>query len=256
MDFLVGIALFLCGIAIGILATLFGIGGAIVAIPLFHIFLGLPGNMAIATALPLTIPTALSGTIQFSRYNLIKYKTAILGGMAGIVFSIIGALSTQYFSGAVLMISLGVLLFLAALITLKTKNIDERESETAPLKEKIVVTASIGAFVGFVSGFFGIGGGTLLVPLLMAFRKISIKRAVATSLLMIAVYSVPGAITHYFLGNVDLVVLGIAVTGSVVGTKIGATYSHKMAGNTQRNLLVLALVFFGLLLVFNEAMIR
>jgi uncharacterized membrane protein YfcA len=251
MDALFITTLFVCGLIIGLVAAIFGIGGAIVAIPLFRILLGFPGNVAIATALPLTIPTALSGAIHFSKYGLIKYKTAIFGGVIGIAFSIFGAFLTQYFSSEFLMLCFGFLLFLMAFISYKIGD-DETQVELISIKEKAIITAFIGAVVGFVSGFLGIGGGALLVPLLIWLRKVSIKKAVATSLFMIAIYAIPGALTHYFLGNIELSVLAVVLIGAVAGTRLGAGIAIRIEKNKHRKLLAAVLVILGIVVIFNE----
>lgn len=256
MEALTAILLFIAGVIIGTLAAMFGIGGAILAIPLFRILLGFSGSEAIATALPLTIPTTLAGTYHFSKHNLVKYRTAIVGGVTGIIFSIGGAYATQFFSGEALMFGVGALVLLLAILILKTKTQDERYNDNTKLGKKLIITAFIGGFAGFLSGFFGIGGGAFIVPLLIAFRKINIKKAIPTSLAMIAIFALPGALTHYILGNINILVLGIVFFGVVIGTKMGANTAIKMDQNIQKKMLAGLLIIIGIMLIFHEISLK
>ncbi|MEK6979397.1 MAG: sulfite exporter TauE/SafE family protein [Candidatus Micrarchaeota archaeon] len=257
MEIMLIALLFVAGILIGVLASLFGIGGAIVAIPVFRILLGFSGTEAVGTAITLTIPTAIAGALQFSKQGLIKYKTALIGGIAGIVFSIIGAMLTQYIAGSWLMALLGILILVLAAMTFlerekNTETMGDTESAEGELNKKIINTTAIGASAGFASGFFGIGGGALLVPLLTKMRGISIKKAVPTSLMMIAIYAIPSSMTHYALGNVNLSVAGVVLVGAMTGAWIGAGHSARIDEKKQRTMMAALLAIVGTLLILNE----
>ena len=255
MEIMLIALLFVAGILIGVLASLFGIGGAIVAIPVFRILLGFSGTEAVGTAITLTIPTAIAGALQFSKQGLIKYKTALIGGIAGIVFSIIGAMLTQYIAGSWLMALLGILVLAAMTFLEREKNTEtmrDTESAEGELNKKIINTTAIGASAGFASGFFGIGGGALLVPLLTKMRGISIKKAVPTSLMMIAIYAIPSSMTHYALGNVNLSVAGVVLVGAMTGAWIGAGHSARIDEKKQRTMMAALLAIVGTLLILNE----
>jgi len=235
MDLLSGIFLLVCGVIIGALSVIFGIGGSIIAVPLFRIVFGFSGNHAIATALAIVMPTSLSGVVHLSKKELVKYKTAVFGGICGVIASILGALFTQYFSSEYLMFGFGALLLLMALAILIVRENTEVNVE-APILEKSLITALIGLIVGFFSGFFGVGGGLFAVPLLMKLRRIPIKKAIATSLMMISFFALPGTIIHYVLGNIDISIFMIVISGSLIGTKVGASLMVRIDEKTQREL--------------------
>jgi len=160
VDILTIILVFLFGLVVGVASSRFGIGGAIITIPFLRIVMGLPGQAAIATALPLTIPTALSGALVFHTRGLIRYKTAIVAGLVGSVFSILGAIATTYFTSSQLMIITSFTFFGLAYIISKEKR--EREKvRPAQLFEKVFTAMFIGSIAGFSSGFLGIGGGVI-----------------------------------------------------------------------------------------------
>ncbi len=254
MDILIPAVSIIVGLIVGLAASRFGIGGAVITIPFFRVFMGLSGQAAIATALPLTVPTALSGAIVFHRKRLIKYKTTITVGIVGSIFSVLGAYFTMFFSSDQLMILTAFLFFGMAYIISKERKKREKVAP-ASLFRKAVLSVFIGCIAGFVSGFFGIGGGVILVPLFVIVRDIPLRRAIPTSLATMAIYAIPGALTHYFLGNVHLELLAFVLLGSVVGAYVSAKKTMKLEEKSLKEMFVTLLVFLGLILIVNELFI-
>jgi len=87
-----------------------------------------------------------------------------------------------------------------------------------------------GALVGFLSGFLGVGGGVLLVPMLLYLVGARTNVAVATSLFQIIVVAAMGSVFHYFEGNVDAVLVLWVLVGGVVGAQVGATFTKYASG--------------------------
>ena len=92
----------------------------------------------------------------------------------------------------------------------------------------------IGTLTGFYSGFLGLGGGFVLVPLLTRWLGFDIKRAIATSLLAITILAVPGTVTHALLGNVDWRIAGVLALGVIPGAMLGARLTQSSADRTVR----------------------
>ena len=242
---------FLFGLIAGAIASRFGIGGGIITIPFFRIVLGLPGQAAIATALPLTIPTALAGAFVYHKQKLIRYRTALTAGLVGAVFAVIGAYATTFFTSEQLMSVMAVLFFLLAYIILY----EQRKREKVPpgkLFEKFAISVVIGAIAGFSSGFLGIGGGVILVPLLVLLRGLPMRQAIPTSLATIAIYAVPGSIAHYMLGNVHVDLLAVVLAGSVIGAYLSAKETIKIEEKELKTSFAGLLIFLGILLLLNE----
>jgi uncharacterized membrane protein YfcA len=247
---------FCIGIFSGTLAGMFGIGGATVAIPLMRLLLGLDAHVIIGTALPLTIPAALAGAITYhlNGKGLLKFKTIAVCGAVGAVASVLGAFSTEYFSSAILMGALGALLLYLAFMSYKKGGVAEG-AEAFPEGEKLARSAMIGAFAGFVSGFLGIGGGVILVPLLIHFRKIPYRQAVASSLAILAIYAIPGAVAHYAIGDFDFPIFAGMFFGAAIGGWQGAKLSKGVSEPTLRKGLSVLLAILGIVLIANEAYI-
>jgi len=241
----------LFGLLVGVTATRFGIGGSIISIPFFRIVFGMSGQAAIATALPITVPTALSGAVVFYRKKLIKIKTTITAGVVGSFFSILGAYFTEYFTSDQLMIIMSLLFFVLAYIVHKAPWRDKKV-EVMPLHEKAMYTILIGIVAGFLSGFLGIGGGVILVPMLAAIRHIPLKKAIPTSLAIIAIYAIPGSFAHYMLGNMDTGIVTFVLLGSIVGAHIGAYKTMKERESELGNAFATLLVILGSTLLAYE----
>jgi hypothetical protein len=87
--------------------------------------------------------------------------------------------------------------------------------------------AAIGLVTGLCSGFLGLGGGFVVVPALARWRRWPLKRAIATSLLTVAALAIPGTVTHYLLGNIDVRLALLLAAGAVPGAVLGARLTAK-----------------------------
>src|SRR6187549_103824 len=93
---------------------------------------------------------------------------------------------------------------------------------------RILVLLLIGVAGGLLSGMFGVGGGIILVPLLMAFAGLDQRRAAATSLLAILPTAVSGSVTYALHGEIDYVAAGIVAVGAIGGAVIGAALLQRI----------------------------
>jgi uncharacterized membrane protein YfcA len=108
-------------------------------------------------------------------------------------------------------------------------------SEGAPARPQHTARLiAIGALTGLYSGFLGLGGGFVLVPMLTRWLAFDIKRAIATSLLTITILAVPGTITHALLGHVDWRIATVLAIGVIPGAIVGARFTLGSAERTVR----------------------
>lgn len=123
----------------------------------------------------------------------------------------------------------------------------------APMTAKRLLTgAAIGLVAGFASGYVGVGGGFLMVPLFISLLGITMKKASGTSLIAVVILAIPGVITQTLHGNVDFVA-GIAMTiGSIPGALIGASLIRYIPERKMRFLFGFFLLFAAIILVINE----
>lgn len=123
----------------------------------------------------------------------------------------------------------------------------------APMTAKRPLTgAAIGLIAGFASGYVGVGGGFLMVPLFISLLGITMKKASGTSLIAVVILAIPGVITQTLHGNVDFVA-GIAMAiGSIPGALIGASLIRYIPERKMRFLFGFFLLFAAIILVINE----
>lgn len=240
------------GLAAGFYSGLFGVGGASLMTPFLRIVLQVPGHMALGTPLPLVIPTALVGSFVYFRKHMVKIKTTVVCGLSGSIFSVLGALYTISVSSETLMLLTALLLCISA-AALYFNNVSVKGSASSlQLQDKAFRAFFIGAVSGSLSGFLGVGGGFILVPLLVVFLHAPLHKAIGSSLAIISIYAVPGSITHFMMGHVDVSLMFLLLIGQTVGAYLGAKYSLKMGENALRRLLIWFLILLGLSLAAFE----
>lgn len=238
---------YVASVFIGISLGLIGGGGSILTVPVLVYLFGIPAELSTAYSLFIVGTTALVGGVRNATMGNVNYKTAV-------VFTIpafIAVYSTRAFlvpaipneimtiGSFVLTKDIAIMVFfalvmLAASVSMIRNKRKDGEEEAAEAEPQFNVPAIIaeGAVVGVLTGIVGAGGGFLIIPALVLFAKIPMKKAVGTSLLIIAAKSLIG-----FIGDVqrpDLVIdwtLLLSVTAiAVVGIFIGIYLSKFIDG--------------------------
>ena len=214
--------------------------------------------MALGTPVAINMITTASGSYTYFKHHLIYFDIALTTGIVGGIASIAGARLTTFFSGKQMMfIFCGFLIVLGILLIFREEQMESEEKKTHqeikktvqhPIKKSLV----LGLIIGFISGFLGLGGGFLMVPLFMFWFEIESHHAVATSLLAAMIISLPNAITHYFLGHVDLMLVGLCGIGAVIGSQIGSRTVLKIKGKTLRWTVIASYFILSIALIAFE----
>jgi uncharacterized membrane protein YfcA len=208
---------------IGLSLGLMGGGGSILTVPIFVYVLAFDPKLAIAMSLPVVGVTSLVGALGHWRAGNVDLKTAALFGVVAMTAAYVGARLAAFLTGAVQLSLLAVIMLVAAVSMFRNARRAEsaaEESEERPASLALLVPVAV--CVGLVTGVVGIGGGFLIVPALVLLGRISMKQAVGTSLLVIAMNCASGFVGY--LGRVDIpwmFVFGfttIAVFGILAGT--------------------------------------
>jgi uncharacterized protein len=228
-DVLLGIAI---GFAAGILAGLFGVGGGIITTPAIQDLLGGPPYIAVGTPLPVIIPTAIAGGAAYARAGEVSWRAIRLAAIPGAAGAILGAWLTSLIEPHWL------LLVTAVLIGWQAIRVGFGGRSEIPPRGATPgwSYALLGGFTGFVSGLLGVGGGIVFVPLVTTVLGMPLKRALGTSLVLIAIVAVPGTIVHAALGHIDWAIFVVLVVGVVPGARLGATVA---LGTRERTLRML-----------------
>jgi uncharacterized membrane protein YfcA len=225
----IGIAI---GLGSGVLSGLFGVGGGIVMTPGIHALLGAAPIVALATPLPVIVPTALTGVVTYRRAGEVHLRAASWIVVAGLPASAIGALLTEVVEvHLLLVVTAGLLAYQATALLRGSK----RGAGSRAKPEAAWRFVLIGAIAGLVSGLLGIGGGLVMVPAMAGWLGMPLKRALGTSLAAIVPLVIPGATVHALLGNVDWGIFAAVAVGAVPGAAIGARIA---LGSRERTLRV------------------
>jgi uncharacterized membrane protein YfcA len=208
----------LIGFAAGVLSGVFGVGGGIVTTPAIQHLLGATPIEAVATPLPIILPTSLSGAYVYAKAGEVDARAAAWTAGPGALATIGGAAITQIANADVLLLVTAGLLAWTAVQVLRGRGAHVRERGVAPGWGY----AAVGIAAGFVSGLLGVGGGIIMVPAFTALMGMPLKRALGTSLVVIAVLVVPGTITHAILGHIDWAIFLVVALGVVPGARLGA----------------------------------
>jgi uncharacterized membrane protein YfcA len=244
------------GMATGFLSGTFGVGGAVISTPGIRA-LGAPAIIAIGTTLPSILPSSVSGTIRYRTEDLIDWGAVRWTVPAGIGAAVAGALLSEVVPGEghLLQIATAVLLGVSAWRMWRgTRGAEEVDaarrdaSDDEPPAQGLFV--AVGSVAGLLSGLLGIGGGVVMVPGFTQLIGLSVKRAIATSLVCVGLFSIPGMITHAALGNIDWRFALLLTLGVVPGARLGATAT--IATDDRRVRLVIA-VFLGVTAVIYAA---
>ncbi len=193
----------LSGVVIGILSGLFGLGGSSIATPILRTIADVKPLFALATPLLTVIPSSISASSVYYKKRLINFRIAKLSIISGLPFVVLGAYITKFFSGKFLMLATAIFVFIVGFTFIFRRKIFVVESyrETESVKFSVIMLLSL---IGFLSGFLANGGGIMLVPLYVWAFKMDIKTAFGTSLFVVSFFAVPGSLTHFLLGHVDL----------------------------------------------------
>jgi len=175
-------------IAIGVSLGLLGSGGSIITVPVLVYLLGQDEKVAIAGSLFVVGSIALAGSLQYVRAGLIDWRNVLVFGAPGMAGTYLGALIAAYVSGVLQLGLFALVMLLASYMMLrpvKLADTDHTPRETWKI-------ALDGLAVGVITGLVGVGGGFLIVPALVLLGGVAIHRAVATSLVIIALKSYSG----------------------------------------------------------------
>ncbi|MCX8006706.1 MAG: sulfite exporter TauE/SafE family protein [Coriobacteriia bacterium] len=216
---------FAIGAVSGVLSGAFGIGGGIVTTPAIRLLLGAPALVAVGTPLPVIVPGAVTGALAYLRRGLVDVRASVTIAAVGSLAAVAGAAASAAAGGAIVMLATAALMLYVAADVLswaaRSGTAPERVRER-PGPPSVPELAAVGVAAGLYSGFLGLGGGFVIVPLLARWLGYGLKRAIGTSLLAVAMLAIPGSVAHYALGHVDLSIAAGLVLGVVPGAAAGA----------------------------------
>lgn len=222
----------LMGISLGMI----GSGGSILTVPVLVYLIQIEPVLATAYSLFTVGTTALAGGVNFARQGLVDYKVGVvfaIPSFLAVYFTrlwVIPSLPDVWFSfrGFTMTTDIGILVIFGLLMIFASVSMirNSRKQRTEELEEKIRFNFPMilleGAVVGALTGLVGAGGGFLIIPALVIFAKLPMKKAVGTSLFIIAIKSLIGFTGDIQAGqiidwNFLLIFTSVAIVGILIG---------------------------------------
>lgn len=220
------------GALVGFSLGLVGGGGSILAVPLLIYVVGVVDpHVAIGTSAIAVAASALANLLHHGRAGHVKWKCALVFAAAGIAGAFLGSTVGKWVDGQKLLIAFAVLMLVVAGLMLRKRSVaGNRDVELN--KANLPWLLGIGLGAGALSGFFGIGGGFLIVPGLMLATGMTILNAVGSSLVGVAAFGLTTAANYAASGLVDWMLALSFVTGGTIGGLIGASAARTLASRT------------------------
>ena len=223
----------LAGVAIGLVQGLIGGGGSVLGVPalIYVVGVGDP-HVAIGTSALAVAISALASLLAYVRSGHVKWRCGLAFTLAGVLGAAAGSSLGKSFPGERLVSLFGVLMIAVALAMAIGRPIGGNASVRLDAKSAARLAPWLllyGAGVGFMSGFFGIGGGFLAVPGLLMATDMPLVFAIGTSLISVAAFGMATAFNYAVSGLVDWGVAALFLSGGVVGGMAGTRFARALA---------------------------
>ena len=217
------------GAVVGLLLTLFGGGGSVLATPWLIYVVGVADpHLAIGTSAAAVAVNAAIGLTAQARAGMVKWPCAIIFASSGLAGALIGAHLAKQMDGRALLVWFAFAMIAIAVSMLLPKR-NEGDPEVRIDAAKVRPLATLGLAAGLAAGFFGIGGGFLIAPGLMAATGMTLANAGASSLVSVAVFGSATSASYAASGLVSWPLFVALVAGGGIGTLIALPLSRRLA---------------------------
>lgn len=214
---------------VGFVLGLVGGGGSILAVPLMVYLVCVPNaHVAIGTSALAVAANAAAGMVSHARKHNVKWRCGGIYAAAGIVGALAGSTFGKMVDGNRLLFLFALVMLLVGFLMLKGRGNPGNPGAECN-REKAPKVAAYGLGSGIFSGFFGIGGGFLIVPGLVASTGMPILTAVGTSLVAVTAFGLTTAANYAFSGLVDWPLALAFVAGGIVGSIGGTRVAEQFA---------------------------
>jgi len=255
----------LLGFLIGTVASMVGVGGGVFIVPLLTLVYEFSPPEAVGTSLATIIFTSLASTANYSRQKRIYYKTGLILALTTVPGAFLGAYLTSIIEERLLGLIFGVFIFFVALRMIfklsfsRTKHSDtekrthvvDSESSLFESRTKILLGVMLSFFGGLSSGLLGIGGGSLLVPIMLLAMNMPMHITVATSMFTMIFTSISGGVQHYLQNHISFEYTLLLVLGTIFGAQLGAYTSKRVSGRNLRRIFGIVLIIVSIRMILK-----
>jgi uncharacterized membrane protein YfcA len=218
------------GMLVGFSLGLVGGGGSILAVPLMIYVVGVPdAHVAIGTSAAAVAANAAMNLSNHARGGTVRWSCALVFAGAGVAGAFAGSVAGKMLDGQKLLALFALLMLVIAVLMLKTRSraglADARMNWT-----NTPAVVALGLWTGTLAGFFGIGGGFLIVPALMLATGMSIMNAISSSLVAVTAFGLTTAASYAWSGLISWKLAGLFIAGGIAGGLIGTRAAQLLAG--------------------------
>lgn len=258
------------GFVTGTYATLVGLGGGFIMVPiLLMVYPEVTPEIVTSISLAVVFVNGISGTWAYARMQRIDYRSGIIFAIATVPGAILGAMTTAFIPRRLFELIFGILMIGLSAFLIKNPQRKKKRAENQSDTTRTVETSDgktfampsynplpgigISIFVGFLSSLLGIGGGIILVPLMIYVLHFPVHVATATSLFILAIASFSGTMTHVATGVLAEGIWQVVflATGVIFGAQLGAFLSSRLQSSGIIRALAFALGVTGIKFVFS-----
>lgn len=217
------------GALVGLVLTLVGGGGSMLAVPLMIYVLGVPdAHQAIGTSAFAVSLSAAAGLPKYARAGHVKWRCAGLFAAIGVIGALLGSTLSMAIDARKLLGAFAVMMMLAGILMLKKRCVlGDPDAQCG--REQLPRVLGFGGAAGMLSGFFGIGGGFLIVPGLVAAAGMPTLHAIGSSLVAVAAFGLTTGLNYARADLVDWRLALLFVAGGIAGGSIGTHIACRLS---------------------------
>ena len=238
-------------ILVGFSLGLLGGGGSILTVPILVYIVGQDPKIAVPLSLAIVGATSLFGVYRNIKKHQVDFKIALVFGAISVLGTFLGTIISKKLTGEVQLVIFAVIMLFASFSMIKGRKESEQKAEH---KTNFLLVLIQGFIVGIITGIVGVGGGFLIVPALVLLANLPMRKAVGTSLLLIAINSFFGFGSYILAGNIEIPwnFLITFTLLSIVGVIIGSMMADKVPQKTLKKIFGIFLIFMGLFILYKE----
>ena len=236
------------GMLVGFSLGLVGGGGSILAVPLMVYVVGVSEpHVAIGTSAIAVAANAAINLSNHARGGTVIWSCALIFAAAGMAGAFGGSILGKMVDGQKLLALFALVMIVIALLMLKTRSRIGLPDVKVSMSNMPAIV-SLGLVTGTISGFFGIGGGFLIVPALMLATGMPIMNAVSSSLVAVTAFGLTTAASYAWSGLVSWALAGLFVAGGIAGGLVGTRSARHLAERRGALNIVFAVVIIAVAL--------
>lgn len=231
------------GALVGFVLGLVGGGGSILAVPLMVYLVGVRSpHVAIGTSALAVAANAALGLSTHARLGNVKWRCSIVFAVAGVAGALIGSTLGKAFDGQKLLFLFALVMVVVGILMLRRRG-HVGDAEVRLGRENAAKLVLYGLGTGLFSGFFGIGGGFLIVPGLVAATGMPMLFAVGSSLVAVTAFGLTTAANYALSGLVDWILALVFIGGGFLGSFVGTRAAKRLSGAGHLTTVFASLIF-------------